>query len=290
MTAMDHAAAHERIADLALEAGAPARLATSTEPADISLRAHLATCAACSSELAGWSDVQSLVAASLGPSALVADVVDAAPPTALRQRVLAASRDAADSRTSNGGARLPRAAETTKTVVPFPPRRARAFGSFRRLPLGLAAALALVVTAGLVGVGIDRAGKADAERVALGTVVSTLDRVLATPQHRVVTLQTASGAAAGSVSWNRHDLVVLTTALAAPGPNQVYRCYLEDGANGHAIGVMSFAGSTAYWTGSLDEWASVEWAPNSQFVVALDDAANPSARPGPVILQADLGS
>jgi anti-sigma-K factor RskA len=53
------------------------------------------------------------------------------------------------------------------------------------------------------------------------------------------------------------------------------------------IGVIDFAGDTAYWTGSVAAWASVT------LEVTLEPAATPpsgSAPTGPVVLQADLGT
>jgi len=55
------------------------------------------------------------------------------------------------------------------------------------------------------------------------------------------------------------------------------------------VGQMFFAGGTAYWVGSLDEWATWEIGPDTQFVVTLEAAAGQD-RTGTPVLSADLGS
>jgi hypothetical protein len=54
---------------------------------------------------------------------------------------------------------------------------------------------------------------------------------------------------------------------------------------------MEFAGSTSYWVGSLDEWASFEIGPTTVFRVSLEPpGADPANRAGPIVLEAALGS
>ena len=50
------------------------------------------------------------------------------------------------------------------------------------------------------------------------------------------------------------------------------------------VGQMQFAGGTAYWVGSLDEWATWEIGPETQFVVTLEAAerAGPNRHAGPL--------
>ena len=55
------------------------------------------------------------------------------------------------------------------------------------------------------------------------------------------------------------------------------------------VGQMQFAGGTAYWVGSLDEWATWEIGPETHFVVTLE-AADAQVRTGTPVLSADLGS
>ncbi|MBI3751100.1 MAG: hypothetical protein HY263_05525, partial [Chloroflexi bacterium] len=58
------------------------------------------------------------------------------------------------------------------------------------------------------------------------------------------------------------------------------------------IGVMDFAGDTAYWTGSVGDWAAVAFDPGTQFVVTLeaDGGMPPSSPTTPAVLVADLGT
>ncbi len=51
---MDHAEAHERIADLALEPRRLVELETDPTPEDRALLAHVATCATCRADLDAW--------------------------------------------------------------------------------------------------------------------------------------------------------------------------------------------------------------------------------------------
>jgi hypothetical protein len=268
---MDHAAAHERLADLALEPGALADVAAGA-PGHADLAAHLAGCAACRTELTALLGLQSglddaLASATLkgfGATATLkgfeADALDRLePPAALRSTVLAAARRPA-----------PRA---------LPP--------FARV----AVAAALVLAVGAVGflIGSSRApSTADAGHAA---VVAALDRILTTPaaDRWVVTLTDASGAAAGSVSWSTRDFVVLTSALAPAPAGKVYRCWLETAAGTSAIGAMDLDGAMAYWVGTADEWAGIEIRPGSKMIVTLEAAGAPGAAPtSPAILTAEL--
>jgi len=84
---------------------------------------------------------------------------------------------------------------------------------------------------------------------------------------------------------------VLSSALAAPRPGEVYRCWLNSGGSGWAVGKMYFSGSTAYWVGSLDAWATFEIGPNTTFRVTLEPpGADPKTRSGPIVLEASLAS
>jgi anti-sigma-K factor RskA len=57
------------------------------------------------------------------------------------------------------------------------------------------------------------------------------------------------------------------------------------------IGQMDFGGATAYWTGSVGDWATLDVSDGTRFVVTLEPAASPAPNGGPtspVVLQADL--
>jgi hypothetical protein len=268
---MDHAAAHERIEDLLLEPARFEALDGSPAPEDVALRQHLDGCPACRSDLESWRQVQRRVADALPASTeAVLDLEPIEVPPSLRTRVLAAVQ-------SGEG---PLAA-----IAMDRPGRARPRGPW------LALAASLVLLLGSAVVTIDQAARrasADAEAHALATLVAAVDGVLAT-DHRIVALRQPDGTAAGSISWSRHDWVVLTDSLAEPSDDQRYKCWLEDGENSVSVGVMEFAGGTAYWVETLDDWATWEIGPNTEFVVSLE-AAGAQSRSGPIVLSADLES
>jgi len=281
MSAMDHGSAHERIEELILDPARLAGLEASQAPEDVALREHLAGCLACRADLDGWARLQAALSEALPGSA--AEAVDVQPielPPSLRTRVLAAVRSAS--------------AEASLAPIPMASggRRWAGFTAPRTAWLGLAASLVVLVVG--AGVLVDQAAKlgtTQEEAQGLTAAMAAVDRVLSAPDHRLVTLTTATGSAGGSISWTRHDLVVLSTALAAPKPGEVYRCWLDSDGKGWAVGKMYFAGSTAYWVGSLDEWASFEIGPTTEFRVSLEPpGADPATRSGPVVLEAALGA
>jgi len=282
MSAMDHGTAHERIEDLLLEPARLAGLDSSRAPEDVALREHLAGCPACQADLEGWAQLQSAVADSLPASIAEANAVvqPLELPPSLRARVLASVR--------------PASAESPLAPIQMAGERRRWAGLATPRTAWLSLAAALVVLVVGAGVLIDQAGRltnSQEEAQGLAQAMAAVDRVLAEPQHRVVALTTPAGGAGGSISWTRHDLVVLTTALEAPKPGEVYRCWLNNDGTGWAIGKMYFAGSTAYWVGSLDEWASFEIGPTTQFRVSLEPpGADPGTRSGPIVLEASLAS
>ena len=269
---MDHAAAHERIEDLLLEPARLAELDRSDVPEDIALRQHLAGCPACANDLEAWRRMQHAIAA-----AVPADADEAAAalepievPPSLRARVLAA------------------VAEADKPGAPIPMARAR---SSRRLAwwLGVAASVAIFAGAGAVTLQqMEQRVAAEAAARDLASALAIVDRMLAT-DHKVVQLHTTAGAPAGTISWSRHDWVVLTTALSQPPSGHEYRCWLEADGRSVPIGHMDFAGGTAFWVATLDEWQTWEIGPTTTFVVSLEALDAPS-RAGDTILAADLGS
>jgi hypothetical protein len=272
MTHMDHAAAHERIEDLILE---PTRLATlrdSTEADDVALLDHLAGCQVCRADLESWRQLQHRLAVALpGSAEAAAAAVDPIEvPPSLRAAVITAARGADRS--------------------PAPRSSARERPS--RMSLGwLGMAASIVILAGAAVITLDQASRradANAAAQALSSAIAAVDRVLAAPDHRVVALTDTTGSPGGSISWSSRDLVVLTTALRPPPDGQRYRCWLLDGDTSTAIGNMYFAGRTAYWVGSLDEWATFRIGATTRFAVTLQEA-DATSFAGPVYLSADLG-
>jgi hypothetical protein len=275
---MDHAAAHERIEDLLLEPARLAALERSTAPEDAALREHLAGCAACAADLESWRRLQVAVEGAIprdtDARTQAAAVEPLELPPSLRARVLAAVD------TDRRGSRAPAA----------PVSIARARRGYRLGPwVGLAAAFIVLAGAGVIAV--DQVGQraaAEASAQELQEAIAVVDRMLAT-DHKVVELQTTAGAPAGTISWSRHDWVVLTKALAAPAADKVYLCWLETDGRSVPIGHMEFAGPTAYWVASLDEWQTWEIEETTRFVVTLEPAGA-QVRSGPAILEARLSS
>ena len=285
MTAMDHGAAHERIEDLLLDPARLAALESSAAPDDIALKEHLEGCPACRADLDGWVRIHAALADALpdGESDARGVVEPLEPPPSLRARVLSAVRAEAPGQP---------AALAPVPMATARPRRWSPLASTRTAWLGLAAALVvLVVGAGVLLEQAGRLSNAQEEARGLGDAIAAVDRVLAEPQHRAVALKAPDGTSAGSISWTRHDLVVLTSALQAPKPGEVYRCWLDNDGQGWAIGKMYFAENTAYWVGTVDEWASFEIGATTTFRVSLEPpGADPAKRSGPIVLEAALGA
>ena len=284
MTAMDHAAAHERIEDLILEPTRLAALADSSEPSDVALREHVAGCAVCGADLESWQGLQRRLAFAL-PGSVEAAAGAVEPlelPPSLRAAVLTAIRDA------------DRAAAPTTVLrdARLNPQDGHGRRTRRSMAGWLALAAAVVMLVGSVAITIDQIGQRDAaqkQAAGLSNAIAAVDRVLVAPEHWVVGLKDATGAAGGSISWSSQDLVVLTTALEPPPAGQRYACWLVEGdAAASMIGQMYFAGRTAYWVGSLDEWATFRIGPNTRFVVTLPQPGT-TRFSGPIYLSADLG-
>jgi hypothetical protein len=271
---MDHAAAHERIEDLLLEPARLGHLPTSSIPDDVALREHLAGCAACAADLEAWRRVQLAVESAVpaDPGAAAAAVEPLELPPSLRAEVLSSVR-AASGRTA-----------------PVPINSAASAGRRRVGALvGLAAGIGLLVGTGLFGAQqLGERAAAEAQARELAAALEIVDRMLAT-DHKVVQLRTTAGQPAGTISWSRHDWVVLTTALEEPPTGQEYLCWLESNGRSVPVGRMDFAGGAAYWVATLDEWQTWEIGPTTTFVVSLEPAGA-RERTGPAILDALLSS
>lgn len=270
---LDHAAAHERLADLGLEADGLDRLRTSGLPADQALLAHLRGCSTCQAEAAAAAALRDALQTAFEAMPEVQRVDRIEPPAELRAAILGAAR------------REPRDAVRPRlSPVVGAPVTAR----FARWPAAIAAALVVALFGGIVGLQVGRTGD---DTASMASLVATVDRVLAADPHWVVPLKTPAGASAGSVSWSKTDFAVLTTALARPGSGRTYRCWLEWDGQWAVIGEMDFSGATAYWTGSVGAWAHLNVGPGSRFVVTLDPIGGPTPATGPSaapVLAADL--
>ena len=119
---------------------------------------------------------------------------------------------------------------------------------------------------------------AEASASSLQVALAAVDRMLAT-DHKVVALRDTSGGTAGTISWSRHDWVVLTTALERAARRKHYRCWLvENGGQSMAVGQMEFSGGIAFWATSVDAWQTWEIGPTTQFIVSLESGAPDGAR------------
>jgi len=265
---MDHAEAHEHIADLALEPDRLTGFAASTAPSDVALREHATRCPRCATELAGWQALQRGVARALDEAA-PGDLQRIAAPDDLRRAVLTGAR-------SKHGTKRP--------WLGLPPR----------LGARLAAvALAVVLLAGGAIVIADQAGRlnaSDAGRRALSGALQTTTQVLADPAHQAIALTAADGSANGTVAWNQHDLVVLATGLAVPADGQVYRCWVIAAGGETPVGQMELVDGQAFWVGALDGWASVDLQNAYRFAVTLETGTGGAAPAGPIVLEGALGS
>ena len=276
MSPMDHAEAHERIADLALE---PAWLANLGEPGTAEQRAlgeHTSSCGRCRAELAEWRKLHTVLGDAL-PAERREQLEPILPPVDVRVRVLAAA-------TAEPGASRP--------VAAVPLRRRLGMPSVRAM-LAAAASVALIaalVAAALVRDQSTRLDQSTLERMWLADTVSAMSRILATPDHHLVSLRTADGMAGGTIAWSQRDLVVLSRSLPAPAAGQIYRCWLNYEGDEIAVGRMWFVNGNAFWAASTADWAMIDFDPEKHFLVSLESSPEPgSHHSGPVLLEASLG-
>lgn len=274
--------------------------------ADESLRAHLQTCPICRDTLASWQRTHDAVQAALdgstGPAA--SELPGARAPLSLRELTrdepfVALEADA--QRLDADGELVPLRApaglrsailvgvRARPTVPPSDPvgyahRRPtlRADAVRRRLIrryLPLVAVLAVgVVGAGMLLAQSSRLDQVQRETAALENVTATVERVLQDPGHRVVLLTDAGGGTAGSVAWSSRDFVVLASALEPPASGLVYRCWIERNGIRSPVGQMEFAGGTAFWSGSLDSWATISFDAGT-FGVSLEPVTGSVGNP-----------
>ena len=314
MTSIGHAEAHERLLDLALEPEALQRLALDLaerggRSMDDPFVVHVASCSTCRDVVASWERTHSTVLQALsGPpgttAVRLADLAEdthIAAPAALRSilleriggssdievadRVAGHENEASDSLRTPGSGSVRRSLGFGRRSDSV--RRSLGFGGPRRRLLPLVAVLGIVAIAG--GLVINQSTRLDEARrdtAALEAVSATVDRVLRDPAHRVVDLRAADGTSVGSISWSSRDFVVLTGALQPPPAGSIYACWIERDGVRSPVGQMWFAGGTAFWTGSLDEWATTSFG-SGTFGISLEPVTGP--RGNPAVLVGDLG-
>jgi hypothetical protein len=299
---MEHAEAHERLADLSLEPGHLARLDDDPSATAAELRAHLATCERCAADLAGWRRTWAEVSLvwragdESGPGHPPAIGLGAGdelvqPPAELRQQIMEAIRadprrpgrvaaairpgaapgvalDAAAGRdaTAARGATADAPAAWHRAVLAW--RAGIAGGAGRPSWVAVAALVValLAVTAGWLRT--VEVGQLRHEQTELAAAVATLDRVLAAEPYWTVTLRAADGKPGGTLAWSQQEVVVITSGLPAPGPGQAYRCWLEVDGTRSPMGEMAFSRSTGYWAGARSEYGPA-LVPGGSFGVSL---------------------
>jgi hypothetical protein len=249
---MDHAEAHERIADLAIEPRRLVDLEADPSPEERDLLAHVAACATCRAELDAWRRTHRAVleAAMAGGIATERqpdgglDSGDIEPPAELRAAVSAIPRHS------------PRLLDPARDGAAAP-----VVASIRRRPARQLVALAAVIVVGLViglgAIAFDQTRQADIaqDQIKGLTALSTsVDRVLRDAGHTSVALVGLDGSPAGTAAWSSDEIVVITTALTPPGPGAEYRCWVDRDGQRTAIGVMRFADDIAYWWGPMGRY------------------------------------
>jgi len=277
---MDHAEAHERIADLALEPRRLLDLELDPTPEDRALQAHADGCAACRADLDAWRRTHEAVfLATVRHTDIQHEVLLAAaerpvePPASLRADVSAIPR------------RTPRpfSLNADRSGTPIAAHDRRRSG---RRWTALAAVLIVGLVVGLGAVAVDQVRQADAarQRVAeLADLSGSLDRVLREAGHASVALVGIDGTAAGTATWSSGEIVVMTTALTPPGPGAEYRCWVERDGQRTPIGIMRFADGIAYWAGPLDRYDGLDLGPGGRLGVSLESSGEPGGH-APVLI------
>ncbi|HEX5465720.1 MAG TPA: anti-sigma factor [Candidatus Limnocylindrales bacterium] len=267
-TTLDHAEAREQLDALLLERGSLTTLGDDPSAAAQALRAHLAVCPPCRRELAAVQTT-GLLLANAAP-----DDLPLRPE--LRSRVLQAVRQTGAARPSAGPApeRPLRVSDETRARKSW-----LGLWSGGQLAAGLAATVAVIVLVGglLLGRGLmQQRDAASAQLAALTHVTTAADRLLATPDHRQMTLHDPSGAAGGTVLFDPDsgELLVFSAGLGTEAGGEPYDCFVEHGGQRTRIGWMEAAGGVAYWVGGLP--AGTTLASGDRFLVETDD---PGATP-----------
>ncbi|HEY8199171.1 MAG TPA: hypothetical protein VIF44_05330 [Candidatus Limnocylindrales bacterium] len=286
---MDHAEAHERIADLALEPRRVIDLETDPAPESQALLAHVRTCTACRADLDAWRRTHEAVMAT----ASLADPATAGanepagrpdlptseggpqPPASLRRAVAAIPGHAL----RPIGDEAPRLPAWIGPQAPPASRRSR-----WRLP-AMAAVLVIGLVVGLGAVMADQVGRADIARHQVDQLVGlskSVDRVLRDADHTAISLVGLDGEPAGTAAWSSAEIVVMSTALTPPGVGAEYRCWVEHDGQRTPIGAMRFADGVAYWWGPMDRYDDLPFE-GGRLGVSLEVTGQPGSG-APVLL------
>ena len=275
---MDHAEAHERLADLALEPGRLLDIEADPTPEGRALLAHAEACSTCRAELSGWRRTHQAVleaAASGGidPGGRL-PAVDGSeePPASLRGAVAAMPRHSPRLLDPDSG-------RPARPVAAAAPR-------FGRRSSAVAAVIVIGLCIGLGAIAADQMNRADVARQQVRALVglsTSLDRVLRDSEHTAVALVGLDGAPAGTAAWSSSEIVIMTTSLTPAGPNAEYRCWVERGGQRTPIGAMRFADGVAYWWGSLDRYDRTPLDGGGRLGVSLEETGQAGGH-APVLL------
>ena len=285
---MDHAEAHERIADLALEPRRLIGLEHDPAPEAQALLDHVRTCTACRADLDAWRRTHEAVLGTASLAGLVTaghsgvagahDVPapdDASQaPASLRRAVAAIA----------GHSLRPVETEGRPSVSLAPTAPAASRRSGWRLP-ALAAVLVIGLVVGLGAVVADQVARADVARHQVEQLVGlskSVDRVLRDADHTAISLVGLDGESAGTAAWSSAEIVVMSTALTPPGAGAEYRCWVERDGKRTPIGAMRFADGVAYWWGPLDRYADLPFE-GGRLGVSLELTGQPGSG-APVLL------
>jgi hypothetical protein len=286
---MDHAEAHERIADLALEPRRVIDLETDPTPEAKALLAHVRTCADCGADLDAWRRTHEAVLATAslaepatapgsepagGPDVPMPDGASQ-PPASLRRAVAAIPGHSLRPLVDEGQ----RPPAWTAPQAPSAGRR-----SGWRLA-GVAAVLVIGLVVGLGALAADQVGRADIARHQVDQLVGlskSVDRVLRNADHTAISLVGLDGEPAGTAAWSSAEIVVMSTALTPPGAGAEYRCWVEHDGQRTPIGAMRFADGVAYWWGPLDRYDDLPFE-GGRLGVSLEVTGQPGAG-APVLL------
>lgn len=287
---MEHAEAHEQLADLALDPRALLALDREASPAIVELRAHIEGCPTCSAEVRAWRETHAAVLEALTAStdqggAASSDDQPIALPPGLRASVARAV--AAEVAAVGGAERRSSGPDVVGSGDRAPRTRFDLILGGRRPWLALAAALVLAV-AGSSAIALDQSHRGEvarADSASLAVLVARTEGILADPAHTSVTLAAADGSSAGLIAWTETDAVVLTTHLAAPAEGLVYRCWVEQGTTRTPVGEMSFRQGVGYWWQHPNEAGGASLWNGGRLIVTLGPAGGPG---GPAILSAPL--
>jgi len=285
---MEHAEAHERLADLALEPGALLAFERDDSPWAAELRAHISTCRTCGEDLLAWRETHAAVLAAFDDpndaAAIAGDDPPIALPAGLRAsvaRAVAAERTADPVAVAGAGPRI-----VTRSGGGATRRFSLILGG-RRPWLAAAAALVIVI-AGSSAIALDQSRRADvarAESVELAQLVRSTEWILENPAHTSVPLTAANGSSSGLVAWTDKDAVVLATNLTAPSDGLVYRCWVERGTTRTPVGDMSFRQGIGYWWQHPSAAGGASLWSGGRLIVTLGPAGGEG---GPAILSAPL--